>query len=80
MYVDDIILAGNYQLPMTSSKLFLDNQFKLKDLGNWKYLLDMEVARTTQGISLCQVNYALDVFEDAGYLGAKSFHFLRIKT
>lgn len=70
--MDGIILAGNDLQFMNDLKLFLDTQFKLKDLGPLKYFLGMDLAKATNGISLCQRKYALDILADAGQLGAKS--------
>lgn len=39
IYVDDILLSGNDDEEMTSFKLFLDDQFKIKDLGHLHYFL-----------------------------------------
>lgn len=71
VYVDDIILAGNDISYIRQFKQLLDDKFKLKDLGVLKFFLGLEVARTSKGISICQRKYALEVLEDAGYLGAQ---------
>ncbi|EOX95197.1 F5K24.2-like protein [Theobroma cacao] len=52
-------------------KTYLSSQYKLKDLGNVKYFLGLEVARSNEGIVLCQRKYALNLLEEFGLLGAK---------
>ncbi|KAK6118164.1 hypothetical protein DH2020_048065 [Rehmannia glutinosa] len=71
VYVDDIILAGNNLKEIQHIKSHLDATFTIKDLGTLKYILGIEVARTTKGIALCQRKYALDILTETGYLGCK---------
>ena len=53
VYVDDILIASNDVKAVEDLKLFLDQKFKLKDLGSLKYFLGLEVARLDKGITLC---------------------------
>nr|XP_011463578.1 PREDICTED: uncharacterized protein LOC105351305 [Fragaria vesca subsp. vesca] len=75
VYIDDVILAGNNLEEIIATKLFLSHRFKLKDLGELKYFLGIEVARSRRGIALCQRKYALEVLEDTGFLDAKPSSF-----
>jgi hypothetical protein len=47
----------------------LSKEVEVKDLGNLKYFLGIEVARTEKGISLCQRKYTLDLLSDMGMMG-----------
>ena len=70
-YVDDIIVASNDPKQVTKLKEFLNDKFKLKDLGDLKYFLGQEVARSNTGISISQRKYAFELLEEAGLSGAK---------
>ena len=71
VYVDDVLVASDNKDEIARFKLLLDQKFKLKDLGDLKYFLRLEIARSNQGIALCQRKYVLKPLIDAGYLGCK---------
>ena len=61
VYVDDIIITEDDKEEIERLKGCLSKEFEIKDLGNLKYFLGIEVARTEKGISLCQRKYTLDL-------------------
>ncbi|WKA10965.1 hypothetical protein VitviT2T_028505 [Vitis vinifera] len=71
VYVDDIIVASNNKIAANNLKNSLNKSFKLKDLGNLKYFLRLEVARSAKGILINQRKYALELLSETGYLGCK---------
>jgi hypothetical protein len=71
VYVDDLVLGGTDIEEINQLKSMLDQKFSIKDLGQLKYFLGFDVARTKAGIALCQRKYTLDLLADAGLLAAK---------
>nr|XP_016476790.1 PREDICTED: uncharacterized mitochondrial protein AtMg00810-like [Nicotiana tabacum] len=51
VYVDDLLVTGNDQEEINTSKAALHQNFKLKDFGELRYFLGIEIARSTEGIS-----------------------------
>ncbi|KAL4022534.1 hypothetical protein IC575_016271 [Cucumis melo] len=71
VYVDDIILTGDDQTEISQLKQRMGDEFEIKDLGNLKYFLGMEVARSKEGISVSQRKYTLDLLTETGMLGCR---------
>ena len=71
VYVDDVIIVGNSLLEFQNIKSTLHSAFKIKDLGQFKYFFGLKVAHSSQGISLCQRKYCLDLLTDTRYLASK---------
>ncbi|RVW38886.1 Retrovirus-related Pol polyprotein from transposon TNT 1-94 [Vitis vinifera] len=71
VYVDDIILIGDHEEKIDLLKKLLTKEFEIKDLGNLKYFLGMEIARSKKGIVVSQRKYVLDLLNETGILGCK---------
>jgi len=71
VYVDDIVLTGDDPTEIDRVKKALNKEFQVKDLGQMKYFLGMEVARSKKGISISQKKYILDLLEETGMLGCR---------
>nr|KYP46544.1 Retrovirus-related Pol polyprotein from transposon TNT 1-94 [Cajanus cajan] len=70
IYVDDTILARDDLVEITCITSCLDSTSKIKDLGNLRFFLGLEVAHTEAGIHLCQRKYTLDLLSDNGVLAS----------
>ncbi|GJW13398.1 cysteine-rich receptor-like protein kinase 8 [Tanacetum coccineum] len=74
IYIDDILLTGSNNHPITHFKQQLDQQFSIKDLGNINYYLGIEFLINKQGVTMTQRKYALELIHTAGVLDLKSSH------
>lgn len=54
VYVDDIIIAGNSLEEFDNIESVLHHQFKIKNMGQLKYFIRLEVAHSKKGFYLCQ--------------------------
>lgn len=68
------MIARNDQSLIKELKNVLTDNLKIKDLGEVKYFLGMEVARSKQGITINKRKYALELISDMGYSGTKLCH------
>ncbi|KAE8700051.1 Pentatricopeptide repeat (PPR) superfamily protein [Hibiscus syriacus] len=57
---DDIVMTGDDTVELESLKNFLSNQFEVKDLGQLKYFLGMEVARSSKVATPIDPNQKLE--------------------
>lgn len=64
IYVDDILLARNDDSELTSLKAFLDQQFKIKDLGTVHYFLGIEVSYLPHGLVFNQHKYLKELLSE----------------
>ena len=71
LYVDDIVISGPNKSIISDIIKQLSSVFRLKNLGDLKYFLGLEVARSSKGIVFCQRHYALQILEDEGFLDSK---------
>ena len=73
LYVDDLFLVGKVLERIKEVKLGLHGEFKMKDLGEAKFLLGIEIRRQDNGdVFLVQERYARDVVKRFNMEGCKS--------
>ncbi|XP_019095577.1 PREDICTED: uncharacterized protein LOC109130463 [Camelina sativa] len=71
IYVDDLIIFRDNQEGIKDIKAHLNSVFDIKDLGELKYFLGIEVCRSPEGVFLSQRKYTLDLLCETGKLRAK---------
>ncbi|KAB2630265.1 hypothetical protein D8674_007784 [Pyrus ussuriensis x Pyrus communis] len=71
IYVDDMIITGDDCDEISRLQRNLAAEFEMKNLGDLKYFLGVEVARSSKGIFLSQRKYVLDLLKGTGMLGCK---------
>lgn len=71
IYVDDMIITGSDKEEIQALEEKLFGEFEMKDLGQLKYFLGIEVLRSKNGIFICQKKYILDLLAETGMLECK---------
>lgn len=71
VYVDDIVLAGNYMSEIQSVKTILDQKLKIKYIGKIGFFLGFQISRSTNGIFINWRKYNLELLKDTGFLASK---------
>jgi len=57
VYVDNINMDSPNSDLIRQTQQMLEATFKLKELGDLKYFLGLQIAKSKQGIHLCQQKY-----------------------
>ena len=71
IYVDDMVITGDNEEEIRDLKEKLFKEFEMKDLGNLKYFLGIEVYRSKKGIFINQKKCVLDLLAEVGMLDCK---------
>jgi Reverse transcriptase (RNA-dependent DNA polymerase) len=71
VYVDDKIISGNDESEIALLKKKLGKEFEVKDLGQLRYFLGIEITRGVEGIVSSQRKYVLDLLTETGMLGCR---------
>ncbi|CAL8175398.1 unnamed protein product [Prunus armeniaca] len=66
-----MIVTGDDQAEMQNLQKYLASEFEMKSLGDLKYFIGIEVARSKHGIFLSQRKYILDLLPETGMLDCK---------
>ncbi|WZZ35042.1 hypothetical protein YC2023_018443 [Brassica napus] len=71
VYVDDLIITGSDKAGIQATKEFLKSVFDIKDLGEVKYFLGIEICRSKEGLFMSQRKYTMDMLKETDVLGGK---------
>ena len=72
VHVDDLFIATKSDKQMRTVKSSIANSFEVKDLGELKSFLGMQVNQSDQGISISQKGYTRKILQKYGMEDAKS--------
>ncbi|GJR28422.1 ribonuclease H-like domain-containing protein [Tanacetum coccineum] len=71
VYVNDIVVTCNNNSEFEKFKHFVSTKFMIKDLGQLKYFLGIEVLEIESGLCLSQRKYCLELLNKYGLLACK---------
>ena len=61
LYADDMIITGDNFSGIQELKVFLSQQFEMKDLGHLSYFLSLEITHSIDGLYITQAKYASEL-------------------
>ncbi|XP_020272848.1 uncharacterized protein LOC109848007 [Asparagus officinalis] len=71
VYMDDMIITEDDEKEIVQLKVRLSKEFEVKDQGQLRYFLGIEIAHGLKEIVLSQRKYALDLLAETRMLGCK---------
>lgn len=71
VYVDDMLITGSNNALIDKFVTTIASRFSLKDLGELRYFLGIEVTRTSKGLHLMQRKYVIDLLTRTKMLDAR---------
>ncbi|KAL0406344.1 UNVERIFIED_CONTAM: Retrovirus-related Pol polyprotein from transposon RE2 [Sesamum latifolium] len=72
VYVDDILVTAPTLEAIKCVKDYLHSLFTIKDLGDARYFLGLEIARNSMGVYVAQTKYVIDIIKDTEMTNAKA--------
>ena len=72
LYVDDMIITSDDLSSIQELKVFLSQQFEMKNLGHLSYFLGLEITHSTDGLYITQAKYASKLLSRAGLTDSKT--------
>ena len=80
VYVDDMIITGDDTEEISKLQELLSTEFEMNNLGELKYFLGIEVARSKNGMFLSQHKYVLDLLTEVRLLECKPMDTLIVQN
>ena len=71
LYVDDMIITGDFTAGITDIQRDLHRQFHMKDLCHLRYFLWLEIAQAEREILISQQKYTYDIIDAAALTDTK---------
>ena len=68
IYVDDLLIGGDSNTKIEKVKKSLELKFHMKDLGELRYFLGIEIIRPENCIFICQRQYAVNMLKKIWYV------------
>ncbi|KAL0310298.1 UNVERIFIED_CONTAM: hypothetical protein Scaly_2941800 [Sesamum calycinum] len=72
VYVDDILIRGPSLTLIQNVKTYLHELFTIKDIGDARYFLGLEISCNSTGTYVSQTKYTMDIIKDTSLSQEKS--------